>query len=266
MRIHFVKPLRIIMLIFICVIVVNLSIYVYFGFTNRFPSIEVYLAAIFFPIIITPIVILFAVDLNVLKNDKTINNKKHNALCIVNFVLLPILTLGCIFSFTTFIYGGHGHSYTNKYSDYLIIMKSEPYKNILPYFTESEIKKFEYYENFIDSHQEDFFIVLEYDEEVKFENSLSRIKNFMPGYKSEINRLNDSYIDIVNPNGKNTYELVKINNTYEVIGEYLVVSYETKTKTIIISYWNFESDEFINEHNPFLFKYFDYIPAQQMER
>ena len=82
----------------------------------------------------------------------------------------------------------------------------------------------------------------------------------MPGYKSEINRFNDSYIDIVNPNGKNTYELVKINNTYEVIGEYLVVSYETKTKTIIISYWNFESDEFINEHNPFLFKYFDYIP------
>ena len=168
--------------------------------------------------------------------------------------------MGCIFSFIAFIYGGHGHSYTNKYSDYLIIMKSEPYKNSLPYFTESEIKAFEYYENFIDSHQEDFFIVLEYDEEAKFKNSLTRIKNFMPGYKSEINRFNDSYIDIVNPNGKNTYELVKINNTYEVIGEYLVVSYETKNKTIIISYWNFESDEFINEHNPFLFKYFDYIP------
>lgn len=261
MRIHFVKPLRIIMLIFICVIVVNLSIYVYFGFTNKFPSIEVYLAAIFFPIIITPIVILFAVDLNVLKNDKIINNKKHNTLCIVNFVLLPILTLGCIFSFTTFIYGGHGHSYTNKYSDYLIIMKSEPYKNILPYFTESEIKAFEYYENSIDSHQEDFFVVLEYDNEDQFINSLNRIKAFMPNYKTEINKFNDSYQDIINSNKMNSYELVKINNTYEVIGEYLVVSYETKTKTIIISYWDFESDEFINEHNPFLFKYFDYIPS-----
>ena len=82
----------------------------------------------------------------------------------------------------------------------------------------------------------------------------------MKNYIVETNTFNDSYNDIFYSNKMNSYEIFKIGNTYEVKGEYLVASYETRSKTIIISYWNFESDEFIDEHNPFLFKYFNYIP------
>lgn len=259
MRIHFVKPLRIIMLILIMVITISFTIYIYLGFTNKFPSKEVYLAAILFPVLIAPIITLLIINLKILKNNKIKRNKTHNALCIVNFILLPVLVIAGIFSLTTFICGGHGHSYTDKYSDYLTLMNEEPYKSNLPCFEEKEIQKFKYYENSIDSHQEDFFVVLEYDNEDQFINSLNRIKAFMPNYKTEINKFNDSYQDIINSNKMNSYEMKKVNNTYEIIGEYLVISYETNSKRIVISYWNFLSDEFISDHNPYLFEYFEYI-------
>ena len=141
----------------------------------------------------------------------------------------------------------------------LTLMNEEPYKSNLPCFEEKEIQKFKYYENSIDSHQEDFFVVLEYDNEDQFINSLNRIKAFMPNYKTEINKFNDSYQDIINSNKMNSYEMKKVNNTYEIIGEYLVISYETNSKRIVISYWNFLSDEFISDHNPYMFEYFEYI-------
>ena len=161
---------------------------------------EVYLAAILFPVLIAPIIALLILNLKILKNNKIKSNKTHNALCIVNFILLPALVIAGFFSLTTFIYGGHGHSYTDKYSDYLTLMNEEPYKSNLPCFEEKEIQKFKYYENSIDSHQEDFFVVLEYDNEDQFINSLNRIKAFMPYYKTVINKFNDSYQDIINSN------------------------------------------------------------------
>ena len=260
MRIHYVKPLRVLMIIFISIIMTFLTIYIYLGFTHRFPSKEVYLAGIIYPILISPILVLFIIDLIVLKNNKIKNNKGHNVLCIVNFVLLSFLPISVMLSFYVFIYGGHGCSYTERYSDYSKIMKEESYYTNIPYFMEDEIKTFKYYENFIDSHQEDFFVELVYDDEEQFNNSLVRIKNHMKNYIVETNTFNDSYNDIFYSNKMNSYEIFKIGNTYEVKGEYLVASYETRSKTIIISYWNFESDEFIDEHNPFLFKYFNYIP------
>ena len=259
MRIHFVKPLRIIMLVLIMLVTISLTIYIYLGFTNRFPSKEVYLAAILFPVLIAPIITLLILNLKILKNNKIKRNKTHNALCIVNFILLPALVIAGFFSLTTFIYGGHGHSYTDKYSDYLTLMKEEPYKSNLPCFEEKEIQKFKFYENSIDGHQEDFFVVLEYDNEAQFINSLNRIKAFMPNYKTEINKFNNSYQDRSNSNKMNSYEMKKVNNTYEIIGEYLVISYETNSKRIVISYWDFLSDEFISDHNPYLFEYFEYI-------
>ena len=73
MRIHFVKPLRIIMLILIMLVTISLTIYIYLGFTNRFPSKEVYLAEILFPVLIAPIITLLILNLEILKNNKPIH-------------------------------------------------------------------------------------------------------------------------------------------------------------------------------------------------
>jgi len=258
MRIHFVKALRIIMIILLSILVFALSLYIYLGFTNRFPSKEVYLAAILFPILISPIIFLFVLDLKCLKFNKIKSNIKHNILCIINFILLPIMFILSFLSFSMLIYGGHGCSYTEKYSDYLIIMKEEKHKSTLPIFNESEINIFKYYENQIDSHQEDFFIELKYDNYIQFNNSLNYIKSTLVNYKINQSKYDLSYIDITLSNKMNTYKIFKISNTYEIIGEYLVISYNEINMSIIISYWNFISDEVISDHNPFLFEYFNY--------
>jgi len=261
MEYHIPKAIKILTIIFCVITSIILAMFFYIPFlVFKYPSKDVYICAIIFPIMLVITISLLVINYKVL--NRCTNVKLRKGLVIFNYILFPIVVIGSIVLF--FISGANGfcngYSYTEDYSNYSKIIENEDYYmfHYLPEFSKEEVASFKYYYDVNDAHQEDLFIELKYNDFLTYNNRLSSIKNGLGEYLVVTNPLNTSYTDILLKEKDNSFEVIDYNSFFEVKGSYFSISYNDEMQTIIITRLIAPSDLFVNEHNPFIFKYFNY--------
>ena len=261
MEYHIPKAIKILTIVFYVITSIILAMFFYIPFlVFKYPSKNVYICAIIFPIMLVIITSLLIINYKVL--NKCTKVKLRKGLVIFNYILFPIVVIGFIVSF--FISGANGfcngYSYTEDYSNYSKIIENDDYYmfHYLPEFSKEEVVSFKYYYDVNDSRQDDLFLELRYIDSVTYNNRLLSIMNELGNYLVVTNPFNQSYKDILLKEKDNSFEVIDYNSFFEVKGSYFSISYNDEMQTIIITRLIAPSDLFVNEHNPFIFKYFNY--------
>lgn len=255
------KTIKALTIIFYLVSVVILGVFFYLPFRAfKYPSREVYVGAILYPILLVVISVFLIINYKILLKAKAI--KLKNAVIIFNYILLVIMVVGVIASFIVSVPNAflNGYSYTEDYFNYSDIIEDNEYYLMLsklPRFKDKEVASFKYYYDTNDYHQEDLFIELKYDDDLSYKERLDGIKNGLGDYTIVTNPFDSSYKDIILKTD-NSFSVEDYGTFFLVSGSYFSVSYKDEIRTILINRLVAPADLFVDNHNPFIFEYFNY--------